>query len=253
MSDVPNEGETPAHDDLARLVEAARRDPKVAAALLADLDGQIREQGLEIDPQSPGYRELALRLYHARAVLSRNLDEVGARLSLGLLGNAAGGPFYVAAAPAADLSGAAQPAAYASLAGTADLSAAYASFGGASLAAAYATPGRAADVSAPYAALGRPADLSASYVLSARPTDLTAAYATFGPDLSAAYLTTGRPVDLAAPYAPLARPADLSGFGATYLAAGRGGDLSPSDYERLKADILTELRAELRAEPAQGE
>ncbi|HEX3556737.1 MAG TPA: hypothetical protein VIA62_26240 [Thermoanaerobaculia bacterium] len=191
---------TPQRDDLATLVAYARQNPKVAGALLADLEGLIRDQNLSIDTASAAYQELVLRLYHARVVLDRNLDDFQNRAAAGLLGAAGGRAAYAAAARPEDLN------------------------------AAYLNSAQPQDLNAAYLNAARSQDLSAAYLTAAGPQDLNAAYlnAAHPQDLNAAYLTAARPQDLNAAYLNAARPEDLS---AAYLTAANPGDL-PTDESR---------------------
>ncbi|MBW8873714.1 MAG: hypothetical protein JF614_02025 [Acidobacteria bacterium] len=181
-------------DDLATLVAYARQNPKVAGALLADLEGLIHDQNLSIDTTSAAYQELVLRLHHARVVLDRNLDDFQNRAAAGLLGAAGGHAAYLATARPEDLS------------------------------APYLTAAQPQDLNAAYLAAAHPQDLSAAYLNAARPQDLNAAYlnAAHPQDLSAAYLTGARPQDLNAAYLTAARPEDLN---AAYLNAASPRDL----------------------------
>ena len=202
MSDEQKAEAGAQRDDLATLVTYARQNPKVAGAMLADLEGLIRDHGLAIDTSSAAYQELVLRLYHARVVLDRNLDDFQNRAAAGLLGAAGGSAAYLTAAKTEDLS------------------------------AAYLTAAQPKDLNAAYLTAARPKDLSAAYLTAARPQDLNlnAAYLALpkSQDLNAAYLTAARSQDLSAAYLTAARPEDLS---AAYLTAASPQDL-PGDENR---------------------
>ncbi len=180
MSDEQKDATT-RQDDLATLVAYARQNPKVAGALLADLEGLIRDQNLSIDTTSAAYQELVLRLYHARVVLDRNLDDFQNRAAAGLLGAAGGRAAYAAAARPEDLN------------------------------AAYLNAAHPQDLNAAYLNAAHPQDLNAAYLTAARSQDLNAAYlnAAQPQDLNAAYLNAARPEDLNAAYLNAASPRDL--------------------------------------------
>jgi hypothetical protein len=82
------------NDDLALLIERARQDPQLAAAMVADLDTVVRKSDLNIDPESTAYKDLAIQLYRTRITLSRTLDDFrNQNFDLGVVRNPIGG-FY---------------------------------------------------------------------------------------------------------------------------------------------------------------
>lgn len=69
--------EASASSDLRKLVARAALDPKLASELMVDLDGVIRREGLAVDGESEEYKNLSLRLHHAKTLLNRTLDDIG--------------------------------------------------------------------------------------------------------------------------------------------------------------------------------
>jgi hypothetical protein len=57
--------------DIERLLAAASEDPQLAIQLLKDPAAVIEKSGLLIDANSEEYKELTLRLYHAKILLDK--------------------------------------------------------------------------------------------------------------------------------------------------------------------------------------
>jgi len=79
--------------DLQALVAEAKRNPRLRAQMLADLNSVIRENNLVIDGESDEYKELALRIYHANLLINKSLDELEGKFGRpGMLPQGLGSP-----------------------------------------------------------------------------------------------------------------------------------------------------------------
>ena len=80
-------------DDLSYLVDKARSDSKLAAAMVADLEGVIRQNNLAVDPNTEEYQALAIKMYSLRTGIGRALEELHtSRNPFGSIGSLGG--FY---------------------------------------------------------------------------------------------------------------------------------------------------------------
>jgi hypothetical protein len=64
--EYPKDPRDPSRLSLSLLMNRARTDTKLAAAMIADLDKVINEYKLTVDPKDKVYQELSLRMYHFR-------------------------------------------------------------------------------------------------------------------------------------------------------------------------------------------
>lgn len=76
--------DNPTNISLALLLNKARTDTKLAAALISDLDKVIDEYKLVVDPNDKVYQELSLRLYHFRNTqITSFIESLGKEFNVG--------------------------------------------------------------------------------------------------------------------------------------------------------------------------